>query len=172
MAEIETLSESAIVVLVGLRDATARRREPTAACPSGHHTMFTITDLVSDGLMLGGEVGNLRGIADLDRTARGLHKRRLASKRTLHTRSYYGLTDEGLALVARIEEEADVTGLVAAEHARDEAAADLADAQRRVAAAQEALTAARKARGARYPLEALLGYRREYPLTKRGEGNA
>lgn len=172
MSEIETLSESAIVVLVGLRDATAQRHEPTAANPGGHHTMFTITDLVSLGLMMGGETGNLRGIAELDKTARGLCKRHLASRRTLHTRSYYGLTDEGLALVTRIEEEADVTGLVDAEHACDEAAAELAAAKRRHREAQEALTAARKERGARYALEALLEARREYPLSRRGEGHA
>ncbi len=172
MAEIEALSESAIVVMVGLRDASARRREPTAACPSGHHTMFTIMDMVSDGLMLGGEVGNLRGVAELDKAARGLYKRHLVVRRVLHTRSYYGLTDEGLALVARIEAEAGVTDLVAAEHARNEAAADLADAERRVRAAQEALRQARKERGTRYPLAALLDYRRDYPLSRRGEGDA
>lgn len=167
MAEIETLSEDAIVVLVGLRDASARRREPTTACPSGHHTMFTVTDLVTDGLMLGGEVGNKRGIADLDRTARGLSKRHLVVKRTLHTRAYYGLTDEGIALVARIEAEAGVTALVTAEHARDEAAADVEDAQRRLREAQDALRLARKERGTRYPLAALLEYRREFPLSRR-----
>jgi hypothetical protein len=167
MTEIETLSEDAIVLLVGLRDATARRREPTAACPSGHHTAFTITDLVSDGLMLGGEVGNKRGIADLDRSARGLCKRGLVARRTLHTRAYYRLTDEGRALVARIEEEAGVTYLVAAEHARGEAAACLADAQRRATEAQEALRLARKEAGVRYPLEAVLDYRREFPLNRR-----
>lgn len=166
MSEIETLSESAIVVMVGLRDASARRREPTAACPDGHHTMFTITDLVADGLMLGGEVGNLRGVAELDKTARSLCKRHLVVRRVLHTRSYYGLTDEGLALVARIEAEAGVTGLVAAEHARNEAAADLADAQRRARETQEALRLARKESGTRYPLAALLDYRREFPLRR------
>jgi hypothetical protein len=167
MAEIQTLSEDGIVVLVGLRDASARRREKTAACPSGYHKSFTITDLVSDGLMLGGEVGNRTGIAALDKSARGLCKRGLAAMRTLHTRVYYRLTDEGLALVARIEAEAGVTELSAAERARDEAVADQEDAERRVREAQEALRIARKQAGTRYPLARLLDYRREFPLTNR-----
>jgi hypothetical protein len=165
--EIETLSESAIVLMVGLRDAMLIRREPTAACPSGHHKRFTIMDLVADGLMLGGEVGNLRGIGELDKTGRGLYKKGLVTRQVMHTRSYYGLTDAGIALVARIEAEANVTALVAAEQARNQAAGDLADAERRVREATEALRLARKERGARYPLEALLDYRREFPLSRR-----
>src|SRR5580658_9239885 len=130
MTEIETLSENAIVIMVGVRDASALRREPTAAHPDGHHTMFTLTDLVTDGLMMGGQVGTpLHCFADLDRTARGLCKRGLMVRRTLYTRVYYGLSEEGLALVGRIEAEAGVTGLVAAEHERNEAAADLAAAE-------------------------------------------
>lgn len=167
MTEIETLSEDAIVLLVGLRDASLRRREPTPACPSGLHTRFTVTDLVTGGLLLGGDVGNSRVVADLDKAGRGLYKKHLVTRHVMHTRAYYGLTAEGLSLVYRIEAEADVTDLVAAEHAREAAAADLADAERRVREAAEALRRARKARAARYPLAALLEYRREFPLSRR-----
>lgn len=169
---IETLTEDAITVLVALRDAAARRREPTAACPDGHQRSFNLTDLVGEGLMLGGETWNREGLARVDRSARGLCKRGLAARRTIYTRVYYGLTDEGLAVVAAIEAEAGVTDLVAAVHERDEATAALAEAERRVREAQEALRLARKERGARYPLEALLDYRRQYPLSRRGEASA
>ncbi len=57
-----------------------------------------------------------------------------------------------------------MTELVAAEHAYGEAEADLADAERRARETYEALRLARKERGTRYPLAALLGYRREFPL--------
>lgn len=175
MSEIETLSEAAIIVLAALRDASARRREPTAAHPDGHHTMFTVTDLVSDALALArwdGEASSYRDLAGLDKAARGLAKRGLAARRTIYTRVYYGLTTEGLALLDKIEAEAGVTDLAAAVHERDEATAALAEAERRVREAQEALRQARKASGARYPLEALLEARRRHPLSRRGEVNA
>jgi hypothetical protein len=166
MSDIETLSESAIVVLAGLRDASDRRRPPTPAAPDGYQRFFTITDLVADGLMLGGEVGNLRGIGELDKTARGLYKRGLVHKRTLHGHAYYALTDAGTVLVLRIEGEAGVTELAQAERASWQAAADAELAADRARRAHEALRAARKARGARYALEALLDTRREYPLAR------
>jgi hypothetical protein len=166
VAEIETLSESAIIVMAGLRDASTIHREPTAANPSGYHTFFTITDLVSDGLMLGGEVGNLHRIADLDKTGRGLYKKGLVHKRTLYGRAYYALTDTGIALLTRIEKEAGVDGLVAAEIAHRKAAADAEEAQLRAREAMEELRLARKAAGARYALAALLDARREYPLDR------
>jgi hypothetical protein len=164
VSEIETLSESAIVVLVALRDASARRHEPTAAHPDGHHTRFTVIDLVALGLALGGDTSDYRGIAGLDKTARGLYKRHLASRVTLHSRAYYGLTDQGIALVARIEEEAGVTELVAAEHAHQQAVADHQATELRRHEASAALMAARKRAGVRYPLAAVLDYRREFPL--------
>jgi hypothetical protein len=167
MSEIEALSEDAIVVLAALRDASTIRREPTAANPDGYQRFFTITDLVSDGLVLGGEGYNLRGIAGLDKTARGLCKKGLVLKRTLHTRAYYALSDAGIALLARIEKEAGVTDLVAAEIAVRRANADVTDAQRRHREALEALRLARKEAGERYALDGLLQARREYPLDRR-----
>ena len=173
MTEIEALSESAIVVMAGLRDASAHRYEPTAGNPDGRHTMFSITDLAAEGLVLGGDTGNLSGIAGLDKTARGLYKRHLVSRRTLHGRAYYALTDEGTVLMLRVEAEAGVTELAEAERAMCQAQADAELAVRREREARAALTAARRRHGGRYALEVLLDARREYPLgARRGEGNA
>jgi DNA-binding MarR family transcriptional regulator len=167
MTEIETLSEDAIVVLAALRDASTIRREPTAAHPSGYQRFFTVTNLVSDGLLFGGDLRNMRGIAALDKTARGLYKKGLVHAQTLHTRRYYALTDAGEALLARIEKEAGVDGLVAAEIEHRKARAEAEAAQARARDAMEALRLARKAAGARYSLESLLDARREHPLSRR-----
>jgi DNA-binding PadR family transcriptional regulator len=87
-------------------------------------------------------------------------------KRTLYGRTYYTLTDAGLALLARIEKEAGVADLTAAEIAMRQATAAVEEAQHRQRTAMEALRLARKEAGERYALEGLLQARREYPLDR------
>jgi hypothetical protein len=166
MSEIQTLSESAIVVMAALRDAAARRRPPAPAAPDGYQRFFTITDLAAEGLVLGGDHGNLPGIAALDKTARGLYKRGLVHKRTLHGHAYYALTGEGTVLMTRIEAEVGVTELAEAERDNRQAEADVDLAMNRARDAHRALTEARRARGGRYALEVLLDARREFPLAR------
>jgi hypothetical protein len=167
MSDIETLTEQGITFLAALRDASALRREPSAVRPDGFVRSWTVTDLVADGRMLGGDTENKPAIAGLDKAARGLCKRGLAARRTFFGKSFYTLTDGGIALLARIETEAGITSLVAAQLAHEQALADLRLANRRVSETREQLRTERKAFGGAYPWDVLLNTRRGKPLVRR-----
>ena len=168
MSEIETLSESAITVLAALRDASALRRTrgPRSSRPDGITRAWTVTGLAEDGRVLGGDTENKAGLAALDKAARGLAKKGLVTRRTIFTRVYYAITGEGTALLLRIEAEAGISALVTVQLAHEQALADLHAATRRVAETREQLRAERKALGGVYPWDALLDYRRKFPLAR------
>lgn len=166
MTEIETLTEDGITVLVALRDASALKREGSKRA-DGTTQAWTITALAADGRVLGGDTGNLPGLASLDRAARGLAKKGLVARRTIFSKTYYTVTGEGLALLARIEAEAGITALVTAHLEHEQALADLRAANVRVNGTREALRAERQAFGGAYSWEVLMETRRGKPLGRR-----
>jgi hypothetical protein len=171
MSEIETLTEGGLTVLAALRDASALRREGSTRA-DGTTRAWTITALAEDGRVLGGDTEDKDGLAALDKAARGLAKKGLVARRTIFTKVYYTLTDEGRDLLARIEAEAGLSALVTAQLEHEQALADLRAANRRVDETRKRLAAERKPFGGAYPWEALMEARRGHPLNRRGEVNA
>jgi hypothetical protein len=138
-----------IRILTALRDASARRREPTAAVPDGHRKMFSIGQLESEGRLSIGPYTNA--------AARSLRKHTpYVAGRTMHTVTSYGITDEGRAYLASLEKSAGVTDLVAAELALEQVEADMRAAVARCQAARSDLTRLRREAGVRGSLNVLL----------------
>jgi exonuclease VII small subunit len=126
-----------IRILTALRDASALRREPTAAVPDGHRKMFTLVDLAQEG-----RLASVNGFTSdgLCAAARSLRKHTFyVAGRTMHTVTSYGITDEGRAYLASLEKAAGVTDLVAAELALEQAELALEQAELALEQAELAL---------------------------------
>jgi hypothetical protein len=146
-----SITSDQLKILVALRDAAALRREPGPITPDGHEQWFTLSELVGEGRLTGG----IGAFATLSAAARSLRKQGLVAGRVQHTVTWYSLTGAGGSMLARLEAEAGVTDLAAAERALEQAEKDEQAAIDRCHAARAALYDARAAYGRRPALRAL-----------------
>jgi hypothetical protein len=123
------LNEHHIILLTALRDATALRREPKTLTPDGHEHWFSLRQLRDEGRLGGFPTGAL------DPPARTLYKRQLAARKTLHGTVLYAVTDQGITLLAELEERAGITETAALDREIEQARLDIELARARWARA-------------------------------------
>jgi hypothetical protein len=151
------ITDDHLKILVALRDASALRCAPTPGAPDGHQRMFSTGQLEIEGRL---NIGPRTNAA-----ARSLRKHTpYVAGRTLHTVTFYGITDEGRAYLAALEREAGADGLVAAELALEQAEADMRAAVDRYHQARAAHTKARREAGNRGSLNVVRDYLKERAL--------
>lgn len=136
-----SITPDQLKIMIALRDASALRREPSPLTPDGHEKWWSLGELEMQGLLDIGPYTNAAG--------RTLRRLGLVAGRTQHTVTRYSLTGGGGAMLARMEAEAGVTGLVAAELALAQAVKDEQAAVDRCHEARAALYEARRANGRR-----------------------
>jgi hypothetical protein len=148
-----SITSDQLKILVALRDAAALRREPGPITPDGHEKWFRLSELVQEGRLPHDDDGFASPA--LCAAARSLRKQGLVAGRVQHTVTWYSLTGAGGSMLARLEAEAGVTDLAAAERALEQAEKDEQAAIDRCHAARAALYDARAAYGRRPALRAL-----------------
>jgi hypothetical protein len=149
-----SITPDQLKVMVALRDAAALRREPKTLTPDGHEQWFRLSELVQEGRLPHDDDGFASPA--LCAAARSLRKQGLVAGRVQHTVTWYSLTGGGGALLSRLEAEAGVTELVAAELALEQSEADMNAAVDRYHVARTALTIARRTAGVRGSINVLL----------------
>jgi hypothetical protein len=141
-------------ILVALRDAAALQRKPADGVLDGHQHRFSLGQLEREE--------RLSITADTSAAARSLRRHtEYVTGSTMHMVVYYALTDAGLGFVARLEEQAGVTGLAAAELALEQAERDMHAAIGRYHEARRVHTAARREAGVRGSVNVLLDAMKE-----------
>jgi hypothetical protein len=146
-------------ILVALSDASALRREPKPLTPDGHERWFSLVDLAQEGRLPSENGFTSDGLCA---AARSLRKHTpYVAGRTLHTVVYYSLTAEGRVFLSALEDEAGVSGLVAAEQELEQAEHDMRQVTDRYHAARAAHIAARRAAGVRGSINVLLDAMKE-----------
>jgi hypothetical protein len=148
-----SITPDQLKIMVALRDASALRREPGPITPDGHEKWFRLSELVQEGRLPHDDDGFASPA--LCAAARSLRKQGLIAGRVQHTVTWYSLTGGGGAMLARLEADAGVTELTAAELALEQAESDMNAATDRYHAAREGLHAARAAYGRRPALWSL-----------------
>lgn len=156
-----SITPDQLKIMIALRDASALRREPRPLTPDGHEKWFTLTQMISEGRLIGPDGFTPPG---LSAAARSLRRLGLVAGRVQHTVTWWSLTGGGGAMLARMEADAGVTGLVAAELALEQAQADIEAATDRYQAARAACTAARREAGVRGSVNVLLDALKETAL--------
>jgi hypothetical protein len=134
-----SITSDQLKIMVALRDAAALRREPGPITPDGHEKWFRLSELVQEGRLPHDDDGYASPA--LCSAARSLRKQGLVAGRVQHTVTWYSLTGGGGAMLARLEADAGVTELTAAELALEQAESDMNAATDRYHAARAARAA-------------------------------